>query len=114
MSVGTGVAINDAESGVASALIVHAASLENQFVAQGFSKEPVRPRDLLRRLRPVGPGERPGRGPDAARRTTSPRRSQEIAAAGAAGKADFVSRGGTPGTTVQEHAIWALDAGLPG
>jgi ABC-type tungstate transport system permease subunit len=37
-----------------------------------------------------------------------------IAAAGAAGNADFVSRGGTPGTTVQEHAIWALDAGTPG
>ena len=33
---------------------------------------------------------------------------QKIAAAGANDHANFVSRGGTPGTTVQEHAIWAL------
>ena len=34
------------------------------------------------------------------------------AAAGDAGDANFVSRGGTPGTTVQEHAIWALTSGV--
>ena len=32
----------------------------------------------------------------------------DIASAGMAGKATFVSRGGTPGTTVEEHQIWAL------
>ncbi len=40
VSLGTGAAITQAESGTASALIVHAASLENQFVGSGFSAEP--------------------------------------------------------------------------
>ena len=31
----------------------------------------------------------------------------DVATAGLAGKATFVSRGGTPGTTTAEHAIWA-------
>src|SRR5690242_9090947 len=39
VSQGTGPAITFAESGAASGLLVHAASLENQFVANGFSKE---------------------------------------------------------------------------
>lgn len=33
---------------------------------------------------------------------------KDIAAAGAGGKADFVSRGDTPGTTVEVHSIWGL------
>ena len=33
---------------------------------------------------------------------------ERIAAAGAAGTANFVGRGGTPGTATQERAIWAL------
>ena len=32
----------------------------------------------------------------------------DVASAGISGKATFVSRGGTPGTTVEEHEIWAL------
>jgi ABC-type tungstate transport system permease subunit len=35
-----------------------------------------------------------------------------IAKAGTAGTANYVSRGGTPGTTVEEHAIWALTHGV--
>ena len=38
VSLGTGAAINYAEAGTASALIVHAASLENQFVARDFRR----------------------------------------------------------------------------
>ncbi len=34
----------------------------------------------------------------------------DVAAAGIAGKAEFVSRGGTSGQSMQEHAIWALVA----
>jgi tungstate transport system substrate-binding protein len=113
VSVGTGLAINDAESGVASVLLVHAASLENQFVAQSFSAErygrAVFYGDYVL-LGPVGDpaGVLSGAPHDIAGAFA------RIAAAGAAGKADFVSRGGTPGTTVQEHAIWALDAGTAG
>jgi ABC-type tungstate transport system permease subunit len=113
VSVGTGVAINDAESGVASALLVHAASLENQFVAQGFSQERYGRAIFYGDYVLLGPASDP-----ASVLTNAPHdiagALATIAAAGALGKADFVSRGGTPGTTVQEHAIWALDAGTPG
>jgi ABC-type tungstate transport system permease subunit len=113
VSVGTGVAINDAESGVASALLVHAASLENQFVAQGFSLERYGRAIFYGDYVLLGPASDP-----AGVLTNAPHDIAAafagIAATGAAGKADFVSRGGTPGTTVQEHAIWALDAGTPG
>ncbi len=113
VSVGTGVAINDAESGLASALLVHAASLENQFVAQGFSNEKFGRAIFYGDYVLLGPKSDP-----AGVLANSPHdiagAFARIAAAGAAGKADFVSRGGTPGTTVQEHAIWALDSGTPG
>jgi tungstate transport system substrate-binding protein len=113
VSVGTGVAINDAESGVASALLVHAASLENQFVAQSFSKEPYGRAIFYGDYVLLGPASDP-----AGVLSNAPHdiagAFARIATAGVAGKADFVSRGGTPGTTVQEHAIWALDAGTPG
>src|SRR5262245_386540 len=39
VSKGTGAAIDFAQAGTASALIVHAAALENQFVANGYSLE---------------------------------------------------------------------------
>ncbi|MBV9800546.1 MAG: substrate-binding domain-containing protein [Solirubrobacterales bacterium] len=113
VSVGTGVAINDAESGVASALLVHAAALENQFVAQGFSKERFGRAIFYGDYVLLGPASDPA-GVLANAPHDMATAFARIAAAGAAGKADFVSRGGTPGTTVQEHAIWALDAGTPG
>jgi tungstate transport system substrate-binding protein len=113
VSVGTGVAINDAESGVASALLVHAASLENQFVAQGFSTEPFGRAIFYGDYVLLGPASDPA-GVFANAPHDIAAALALVASAGAAGKADFVSRGGTPGTTVQEHAIWALDAGTPG
>lgn len=113
VSVGTGVAINDAESGVASVLLVHAAALENQFVAQGFSREPFGRAVFYGDYVLVGPASDPAGVLSGAPHDMAGAFAR-IAAAGAAGKADFVSRGGTPGTTVQEHAIWALDAGTPG
>ena len=113
VSVGTGVAINDAESGVASALLVHAASLENQFVAQGFSSERFGRAIFYGDYVLVGPASDPAGVLNGAPHDIAGAFAK-IATAGAAGKADFVSRGGTPGTTVQEHAIWALDAGTPG
>jgi tungstate transport system substrate-binding protein len=109
VSLGTGAAINFAEAGTASALIVHAASLENQFVAGGFSKE--------RFGRAVFWGDYVLLGPksDPAHVLTGAPHDivtafQDIAAAGAGGKADFVSRANTSGTAVQEHKIWSLAA----
>ncbi|MFL5863454.1 MAG: substrate-binding domain-containing protein [Solirubrobacteraceae bacterium] len=113
VSVGSGVAINDAESGVASVLIVHAASLENQFVAQGFSTERFGRAVFYGDYVLLGPASDPA-GVLSGAPHDMVGAFAKIAAAGAAGRADFVSRGGTPGTTVQEHAIWALDAGTPG
>jgi tungstate transport system substrate-binding protein len=113
VSLGTGAAITYAESGQARALLVHAASLENQFVGQRYSAEPFGRAIFYGDYVLLGPANDP-----AGVMTNAPNdiatAFADIAAAGAAGKADFVSRGGTPGTTVQEHAIWQLINGTPG
>jgi tungstate transport system substrate-binding protein len=111
VSKGTGAAIAFAEAGTASALLVHAASLENQFVAQGYSAEQYGRAIFWGDYVLIGPSSDP-----AGVLTNAPHdivaAFQRVAAAGAAGTANFVSRGGTPGTTVREHAIWALTSGV--
>ncbi len=107
----TGTAITDAETGAvgASALIVHAPSLENQFVAGGYSYEKYGRALWTNDFVLAGPTADPaGAGPNAANDIAQS--FADVAAAGIAGKAQFVSRGGTPGTTVDEHQIWALVA----
>ena len=109
----TGAAISSAESGAqgASVLIVHASSLENQFVGGGFSLEQYGRALFINDFVLAGPKSDP-----AAVGTTGAHNIAQafadVAAAGINGggtpKATFVSRGGTPGTTVQEHKIWAL------
>jgi tungstate transport system substrate-binding protein len=110
VSKGTGAAIQYAEAGTASALLVHAASLENQFVAQGYSAEPYGQALFYGDYVLLGPASDP-----AGVLANAPHdivgAFERIAAAGASGKANFVSRGGTPGTTVEEHAIWQLSTG---
>ena len=109
----TGVAIQSAESGTGgpSALIVHAASLENQFVAGGYSYNnqygnAIFTNDFVL----AGPaGDRAGIGTAAAHNVALA--FADIATAGSHGKATFFTRGGTTtasGTTVEEHQIWAL------
>ena len=109
----TGVAIQNAENGTGgpSALIVHAASLENQFVAGGFSYNnqfgnAIFTNDFIL----AGPtGDPAGVGSNAANNVAQA--FADIATAGANGQATFWSRGGTstaPGTTVEEHQLWAL------
>ncbi len=108
----TGTAIASAEKGTdgASALIVHAASLENQFVGGGFSFAnrygyAIWTNDFVL----AGPTGDPARvAKDGAHNVVQA--FADIAAAGMAGRATFVSRGGTPGTTVEEHSLWALVA----
>jgi ABC-type tungstate transport system permease subunit len=97
-------------------LIVHAASLENQFVSNGFSYQnqfghAIFTNDF------VLTGWTPDPAGAAADAHNIAKAFADVAAAGVAGHATFVSRGGgatASGTTVEEHAIWQLvnDAGL--
>jgi tungstate transport system substrate-binding protein len=107
---GTGAAITYAESGAADGLIVHAESLENQFVDPGaglpsYSEEPAGRAIFYGDFVLLGPPTDPA-GVMASDPHDIVDAFKAIANAGAAGKADFVSRGGTPGTTVEEHQIW--------
>jgi tungstate transport system substrate-binding protein len=111
VSQGTGPAIATAESGAASGLLVHAASLENQFVAAGYSVEQYGRAVFYGDYVLLGPHSDPaGVVTDAPH--DAAKALEQIATAGAAGQANYVSRGGTPGTTVAEHAIWALTQGV--
>jgi ABC-type tungstate transport system permease subunit len=109
----TGVAVQNAENGTGgpSALIVHAASLENQFVGSGFSYNnqygnAIFTNDFVL----AGPtGDPAGVGATGANNIAQA--FADVAAAGANGNATFYTRGGSTtasGTTVEEHAIWAL------
>jgi tungstate transport system substrate-binding protein len=108
----TGTAIQNAESGNggASALIVHAASLENSFVGGGFSFNQYGNAIFTNDFVLTGPTADPAAvDPGAANNVAQA--FATIAAAGAANTATYISRGGTTtasGTTVEEHAIWAL------
>jgi tungstate transport system substrate-binding protein len=114
----TGVAIQSAESGNGgpSMLIVHAASLENQFVANGFSDQNQFGRAIFTNdFVLAGPtGDPAGSAADAHNIAQA---MADVAAGGVAGTSTFVSRGlaaTASGTTVEEHALWALmnSAGL--
>src|SRR6202012_5683819 len=97
VGVATGVAISDAESGSQgpSAMIVHAASLENQFVAGGYSYNnqygnAIFTNDFVL----AGPtGDPAGVGTNAPHNIAQA--FADVATAGIAGKAQFISRGGT-------------------
>jgi tungstate transport system substrate-binding protein len=105
----SGTAISNAESGAvgASVLLVHAPSLENQFVASGYSNEKYGRALFINDFVFAGPsGDPAGVGPNGANNIAQA--FADVASAGIAGKATFVSRGGTPGTTVEEHQIWSL------
>jgi tungstate transport system substrate-binding protein len=109
----TGTAISGAESGAqgASALIVHAASLENQFVAGGYSYERYGRAIFTNDFIFAGAKADPA-GVVANAAHSVAQAFADVATAGINGggtpRATLVSRGGTPGTTVEEHQIWAL------
>jgi tungstate transport system substrate-binding protein len=114
IGTGTGNAIAMAESGAAGAsnLIVHAASLENQFVAGGYSYEQYGRALWTNDFVLAGANSDPA-GVSANAPNNIVQAFADVAAGGINGgsttpKATFVSRGGTPGTTVAEHAIWQL------
>jgi tungstate transport system substrate-binding protein len=109
---GTGAALTTARSGNAAAAIVHAAGIENQFVADGYSMEQYGRLVFWGDYVLLGPNSDPA-GVAASASTDIVSAFEKVAAAGAAGTATFVTRGGTPGTAVQEHALWKLTSGVP-
>ena len=109
----TGAAIQNAENGTGgpSALIVHAASLENQFVAGGFSYNNQYGYAIFTNDFVIGSPTGDPAGVAANGANNAAQAFADIAAAGANGKATFYTRGGTTtasGTTVEEHTIWEL------
>ena len=101
-------------TGGPSALVVHAPSLENQFVHAGFSLNgqfgyAIWTNDFVFAGSTADPA---GVAANAANNIAQA--FADVASAGVAGKVVFYSRGGTnnaSGTTVEEHALWALMAG---
>jgi tungstate transport system substrate-binding protein len=109
---GTQAAINDAEAGNGSALIVHAASLENQFVGDGFSLEQFGRAVFHGDFVLLGPKSDPANVDADGDADNVVGAFQDIAAAGASSKANFISRSDNSGTNVEEHEIWALTTGV--
>jgi tungstate transport system substrate-binding protein len=106
IAVGSGQAITNARSGQADALIAHSPPLERKLVADGFSAD--RPRTVMwNDFVIVGPPGDPA-GVRRAARDDAVRALEAIAAAGARGRAHFVSRGDESGTNTKELELWAL------
>lgn len=117
VSKGSGAAIKYAEAGSADALIVHAPSLENQFVGQGYSLEPAgRAVFWGDYVLAGGTADPAGVGMNGAHDIVQA--YEDVAKEGATldangdPSANFVSRGDLSGTNVQEHQIWAMTTGV--
>ena len=111
VSAGTGQAITNAEAGQADAVLTHSTTAEEAFVSSGYSEEPGGRLIMTSDFVTIGSKADPAHvlgGPQAD--VTAAFR--EIATAGGAGKADFVSRGDASGTNVKELAIWK-QTGIP-
>ena len=107
VAVGTGQAITNARAGQGDVLIGHSPPQEAQFLADGFSYESIGRTVMWNDYVLVGPAADPA-GVLRAARNDAAGAFQAIAAAGAAGRAHFVSRGDNSGTNVKERDIWAL------
>lgn len=111
IGVGTGQALASARSGDGDAALVHAAPTETQFVADGFSAEPLGRAVFYSDYVILGPASDP-----AGVLTGAPHDAvhafELIAQAGEAGTANFVSRGDASGTNVAEQQFWNRTTGL--
>lgn len=106
-------AIDNAEAGLGSALIVHAASLENQFVASGYSVEPFGRAIFWGDFVLLGPTSDPAHVMTGSTPATDPAQAfAKIAQAGTAGDAFLVARETGSGTDVQSHKIWEATTGV--
>jgi tungstate transport system substrate-binding protein len=107
VAVGTGQAITNARAGQGDVLIGHSPAAERDFVRDGFSYERVGRTVMWNDFVIVGPASDPA-GVLRRARTDAAGALEAIAAAGAAGRANFVSRGDKSGTNTKELDIWAL------
>ena len=107
IAVGTGQAITNARAGQGDVLIGHSPKLEADFVRDGFSYERVGRTVMWNDFVIVGPASDPA-GILRRARTDAAGAFEAIARAGAAGKANFVSRGDRSGTNTKELDIWGL------
>jgi tungstate transport system substrate-binding protein len=107
VAVGTGQAITNARAGQGDVLIGHSPQLERRFVRDGFSYERVGRTVMWNDFVIVGPASDPA-GILRGARTDAAGALEAIARAGAAGKANFVSRGDKSGTNTKELDIWGL------
>src|SRR4051794_25606357 len=107
IAVGTGQAIANARAGQGDVLIGHSPPLERNFVADGFSAESIGRTVMWNDFVIVGPAGDPA-GVLRAARHDGVRALEAIAAAGRAGRANFVSRGDDSGTNTKERDIWGL------
>src|SRR3954469_8789367 len=107
VAVGTGQAITNARAGQGDVLIGHSPALEAQFVRDGFSYESIGRTVMWNDFVIVGPASDPA-GILKAARNDAVSAFEAIAAAGAAGRANFVSRGDNSGTNTKEKDIWSL------
>ena len=107
VAVGTSQALINAENGQGDAVFTHAPPAEATFLAGGYSNEPFGRAIMYSDFLTVGTTSDPAKvlanAPNAAVAAY-----ERIATAGAAGKADFVSRGDGSGTNIKELQIWAL------
>jgi tungstate transport system substrate-binding protein len=109
VAVGTGQAITNARAGQGDVLIGHSPPLEEGFVEDGFSHERVGRTVMWNDYVMVGPASDPA-GVLRAARNDAAGALEAIAAAGAAGRANFVSRGDNSGTNNKEREVWGLSA----
>ena len=107
VAVGTGQAITNARAGQGDVLIGHSPAAERQFVRDGFSYERIGRTVMWNDFVIVGPANDPA-GVLRRARTDAVGALEAIAAAGAAGRANFVSRGDKSGTNAKELEIWGL------
>jgi tungstate transport system substrate-binding protein len=107
IAVGSGEAIANARAGQADVLIAHSPKPEKKLVADGFSYERTGRTVMWNDFVIVGPPHDPA-GVRRLARHDAAAALEAVAAAGAAGRAHFVSRGDDSGTNTKELDVWAL------
>ena len=109
IAVGTGQALTNARAGQGDAVLTHAPTQEADFVNAGFSHEAFGRAVFYSDYVILAPASDP-----AGVRSKAPHDAAKafelIAAAGAQGNADFVSRGDNSGTNTEEKIIWGLSS----
>jgi len=97
---GTGAAINDAKLGISDAILVHAKSLEEEFLKEGYGVN--RKIFAYNFFVIVGPKDDPAK----IRGLNVVEAMRKIVEAGRKGKIIWVSRGDLSGTNVKEISLW--------